>query len=137
MWVFLSGVDFHVEQPTGSEGTERTTIERWRPVILVPCGVPLLPPLFRKLMEAAAKAGDVRGAEAWFSGRSDTASIWRGRTSVPFAILLDACAKANRDGAAYATRAVRRTRFDSVQRWMKLGDLRRSDLLKGSGHLPV
>ena len=103
MWVFLSGVDFHVEQPTGSEGTERTTIERWRPVILVPCGVPLLPPLFRKLMEAAAKAGDVRGAEAWFSGRSDTASIWRGRTSVPFAILLDACAK--------ATGTVRRTRL--------------------------
>lgn len=102
MWVFLSGVDF-VEQPAGSEGTERTTIERWRPVILVPCGVPLLPPLFRKLMEAAAKAGDVRGAEAWFSGRSDTASIWRGRTSVPFAILLDACAK--------ATGTVRRTRL--------------------------
>lgn len=114
-----------------SVGVQSFSRALWRPSSLLP------PCPFRKLMEAAAKAGDVRGAEAWFSGRSDTASIWRGRTSVPFAILLDACAKANRDGAAYATRAVRRTRFDSVQRWMKLGDLRRSDLLKGSGHLPV
>lgn len=43
MWVFLSGVDF-VEQPAGSEGTERTTIERWRPVILSCSVASLLPP---------------------------------------------------------------------------------------------